>query len=68
MPTQSNYFVAWWSSDNWGEVSYRCCAIEQAENWLKDKAKRNQIKQSAIRDFPTKEEANEYRHYGEYSR
>ncbi len=60
MPTRNNYFVAWWSGPIWGEVSYRCCAVEQAENWLRDKGKRNQITESAIRGFSSKEEANQY--------
>lgn len=68
MPTQDSYYVAWWSSENWGERSVRYNRIEQAENWLKDKSKINPIKESAIKTFGSKQEANSYIKYGEVVR
>lgn len=66
MPTQSNWFVATWKSESWGEVSDSYPHMEQANRWLDNKKSAENIVDSAIHTFPNFRTAQYYRKHGEY--
>ena len=58
------YYVAWWCSSNWGEVSEVYSDVHKANVWIAERCRNEHVERQEIVSFESRERAEDYRRNG----